>query len=243
MLKLKFMPERTRRVYQALAKEPLMKGFVLIGGTALAIQMGHRLSEDLDFWLPAAAMSKDRIDTILFKLGTQNFQHEFATPAWKISQARINGIDLLAQSRDHVIDGVKVTFFARDDVPYRHFAAMKRIEGKAQFDIAHQDTLFNMKSWLISQRVRSRDLLDLMVLLQHGRTIHGILDAGVQADPAYQREYAKEVLVGNVPLDTDDEGFDSIGLELTTADIHQFFLAAVNEYETEIAAAIKKSMT
>ena len=120
---------------------------------------------------------------------------------------------------------------------------MKRIEGKAKFDIAHQDTLFNMKSWLISQRVRSRDLFDLMVLLQHERTIQGILDAGVQADPAYQREYAKDVMVGNVPLDTDDEGFDSIGLELATEDIHQFSLTAVNEYETELAAAIKKSMT
>ena len=63
---------------------------------------------------------------------------------------------------------------------------------------------------------------------------------GVQADPAYQREYAKDVMVGNVPLDTDDEGFDSIGLELATEDIHQFFLAAVNEYETELAAAINK---
>ena len=229
MLKLKFMPDRTRRVYQALAKEPLKKGFILIGGTALSIQMGHRLSEDLNFWLPAASLSKNRIDTVLSKLGTQNFHHEIVTPAWKISQARINGIDLLSQSRDHVIDGVKVTFFACDDVPYRHFAGMKKIEGKAKFDIAHQDTLFNMKSWLISQRVRSRDLFDLMVLLQHGRTIHGILDTGVQADPAYQHKYAKNVMVGNVPLDTDDEGFDSTGLELTTEDIHPFFLAAVNE--------------
>lgn len=242
MLKLKFMPERTRRVYQALANETLMQGFVLIGGTALSIQIGHRLSEDLDFWLPAAAMSKDRIDTLLTNLGTQGFHHEFATPAWKISQARINGIDLLAQSRDHIIDRVKVTFFARDDVPYRHFSGMKRITGKSTFDIAHADTLFNMKSWLISQRIRSRDLFDLMTLLQRGRTLQGILDAGAQADPAYQREYAKEVLVGNVPLDKEDEGFDSIGLELTAQDIHRFFLAAVNAYEMEVAAAIKRTM-
>lgn len=242
MLKLKFMPPRTRRVFDALAQEPLMQGFVLIGGTALSIQLGHRLSEDLDFWLPAAAMSKERVNTILTKLGAQRFHHEFATPAWKISQARINGIDLLAQSRDHVIDGVKVTFFARNDTPYRHFAGMKTIANKTKFSIAHQDTLFNMKSWLISQRVRSRDLYDLMALVQRGKTIPDILDAGTQADPAFQREYAKEVLVGNVPLDADDEGFDSIGLELTVADIHQFFLAAVNEYETEVAAAIVRSM-
>jgi predicted nucleotidyltransferase component of viral defense system len=241
-IKLDAMPTRTRHVYQALAKEPLMDGFVLIGGTALSIQIGHRLSEDLDFWLPAAAMSKERVDAILTHLGAQGMHHEFATPAWKLTQARINGIDLLAQSRDHVVDGVKVTFFARDDTPYRHFAGMKRIAGKAGFEIAHKDTIFAMKSWLISQRIRSRDLFDLMTLMQRGKTLQDILDTGAQADPAWQREFAKEVLVGNVPLDADDEGFDSIGLAITVEDIHRFFLEAVNQYEVDVAAGIRRGM-
>jgi len=239
MLRLEFMPERTRRVFHALAREPLMQGFVLIGGTALSIQIGHRLSEDLDFWLPGAAMSKDRVDAVLSNLGKAGFHHEFVTPAWKISQARINGIDLLSQSRDHIVAGVKVTFFARDDVPYRHFASLPRIEGQAQFSIGDEETLFNMKSWLISQRVKSRDLYDLMVMMQRGQTIQDILDAGAKADPAYQREYAKEVLIGNVPVDAEDEGFESIALDATTDDVHQFFLFAVNEYEVKIAAAMR----
>lgn len=242
MLKLDCMPERTRCVFQALAKEPLMKGFVLIGGTALSIQIGHRLSEDLDFWLPGKSMSKDRVDSILSNLGQQGHSHEFATPAWKISQARINGIDLLSQSRDHIVDGVKVTFFAREDVPYRHFAQMGRIKSKTKFSIADEDALFNMKSWLISQRVRSRDLYDLMVLMQRGKTIQDILEAGAQADPSFQREYAKEVLVGNVPLDEDDEGFESVGIQVTLEEMREFFLAAVNEYEVNLASAISKAI-
>ncbi len=242
MLKLDCMPERTRRVFEVLAKEPLMKGFVLIGGTALSIQIGHRLSEDLDFWLPEKFMSKERVDSILINLGQHGIPHEFATPAWKISQARINGIDLLSQSRDHIIGGVKVTFFARDDVPYRHFAQMQRIKRKTRFSIADEEALFNMKSWLISQRVRSRDLYDLMILMQRGKTLQDILDAGVHADPSFQREYAKEVLVGNVPLDADDEGFESIALDVTLNDMYQYFLAAVNEYEMSLASTISKAM-
>jgi hypothetical protein len=238
MLRLEFMPERTRCVFEALSQEPLMQGFVLIGGTALSIQIQHRLSDDLDFWLPSAAMSKDRVDAILSNLGKTGIQHEFATPAWKLSQARINGLDLLSQSRDHVIGGAKVTFFARDDVPYRHFAAMKKIEGPARFSIADENSIFSMKSWLITQRVRSRDLYDLMVLMQRGKTIQNILDAGASADPSFQREFAKEVLVGNVPLDAEDEGFDSIGLKVTIDVVHQYFLSAVNEYEVNIAATI-----
>lgn len=117
---------------------------------------------------------------------------------------------------------------------------MKRITGKAKFDIAHQDTIFNMKSWLISQRIRSRDLLDLMTMLQRGKTLQDILDAGTQADPAFQREYAKEVLVGNVPLDEDDEGFDSIGIGITVEDIHRFFLEAANQYEVGVAEEVRR---
>jgi predicted nucleotidyltransferase component of viral defense system len=238
MLKLNSMPERTRRAFEVLAQEPLMQGFVLIGGTALSIQIAHRLSEDLDFWLPAASLSKVRVDSILSNVSKKGLLCEMATPAWKISQARINGIDLLAQSRDHIIGGVKVTFFARDDVPYRHFANMGTLKNKAKFSIANEVTLFNMKAWLISQRVRSRDLYDLMTLMQRGKTLQEILDAGAQADPSYQREYAKEVLVGNVPLDAEDEGFESIELDATLDSMYQFFLEAVNEYEVNLAREV-----
>lgn len=242
MLLLDFMPERTLRVFEALAKEPLMQGFVLIGGTALSIQTGHRLSEDLDFWYPAASMSKERVDAILFNLANAGFSHEFTTPAWRLTQARINGIDLLSQSRDHTIDGVKVTFFARQDIPYRHFAGMEFIKDQANFSIAASDTIFAMKSWLISQRVRSRDLYDLMLLMQRGKSMQQLLDAGAQADPSFQREYAKEVLLGNVPLDADDEGFESINLDASIGDVYRYFLAAVNEYEVSVAYALARAV-
>ena len=241
MLQLEFMPERTRRVFEKLSQEPLMKGFVLIGGTALSIQIGHRLSEDLDFWLPGAAMPTGCVDAILSNLGDAGFSHEFITPAWQLTQARINGIDLLSQSRDHTINGAKVAFFARDDIPYRHFARMGRIEDQASFSIATEETIFNMKSWLISKRVRSRDLYDLMALMERGKTIQDILDAGTGADPSFQREYAKEVLLGNVPLDAEDEGFEAINLDTTIDDVRQYFLTSVNEYEVSVAAAIRRA--
>lgn len=238
------MPERTRSVFEALSKQPLMSGFILIGGTALSIQAGHRVSEDLDFWLPGDRMSKPRIDAVLANLAAQGHRHEFVTPAWKISQAKINGTDLLAQSRDHVIDGVKVTFFARNDIPYQHFSGMRRIvEDGIGFEVMHKDSIFGMKAWLISQRIRSRDLFDLMVFVRdQGKSVRDILEAGLAADPGYQREYAKEVLVGNVPVDKEDEGFASIGLDVDIKAVHAFFLDRVNQYEISVAASIVRAM-
>ena len=234
------MPERTRSVFESLSTESLMSDFALIGGTALSIQIGHRLSQDLDFWLSGDRLSKPKVDAILKNLAAKGHRHELVTPAWQISQAKINGTDLLAQSRDHVIDGVKVTFFARNDAPYQHFSEMSRVgeEGVA-FAVMHKDAIFDMKAWLISQRVRSRDLFDLMVFVRnHGKTIRDILEAGMAADPTFQREYAKEVLVGNVPVDRDDEGFASIGLNMDLPSIHAFFLDRVNQYEVRVATAI-----
>lgn len=243
MLDLKFMPERTRLVYDALSREPLMDGFILIGGTALSIQIKHRLSEDLDFWIPAEKMSKNRVAVILANLNLAGIKNESAIPSWKIQQAKINGSDLLSMSQDHVVEGVKVTFFARGDIPYRHFAGMPMLKNHATFDIAYKDTIFHMKSWLLSQRVRSRDLLDLMELVKSGRSIRDILEAGKSADPTFLKEYAKDVLVGTVPLDKEDEGFNSIGVKLAIEEIYEFFLSAVNEYELLLAMSIVKTMT
>lgn len=40
----------TRRTFEALAALPLPPDFYLAGGTALALQLGHRISYDLDFF-------------------------------------------------------------------------------------------------------------------------------------------------------------------------------------------------
>jgi len=44
------LPADTRRVLEALAALSGLSDFYLAGGTALALQIGHRLSQDLDFF-------------------------------------------------------------------------------------------------------------------------------------------------------------------------------------------------
>lgn len=41
------LPPETARVWQRLESEPLLAGWYLIGGSALALRIGHRQSEDL----------------------------------------------------------------------------------------------------------------------------------------------------------------------------------------------------
>jgi predicted nucleotidyltransferase component of viral defense system len=46
------LASETRRVFDALATLPIPSDFYLAGGTALALQLGHRISSDLDFFSP-----------------------------------------------------------------------------------------------------------------------------------------------------------------------------------------------
>jgi hypothetical protein len=40
---------QTEKIFDALSRLECIKPYVLVGGTALALQLHHRLSEDLDF--------------------------------------------------------------------------------------------------------------------------------------------------------------------------------------------------
>lgn len=236
MLKLDSLPDATRRLFDHLAANALLRNFTLIGGTALALQIGHRRSEDLDFWLPAERMDKGIVSAIVRMAQEAGFEAQLVTPHHQIVAEKINGRDMLSRSQDYVIGGVKVTFFARTDVAYRHFDALTRIaDSGCSFRVMGEEGLFSMKSYVIHQRVRSRDLFDLKTFMLHDKSIDDILQAGITADPACSPEYAKSVLIGDVPLDKEDEGFDSVGVTESIQDIYTFFKTAVNDYEQAIA--------
>lgn len=237
MFNLDSLPEQTRRVFDQLAGNPLLRDFTLIGGTALALRIGHRRSEDLDFWIPAERMDKSLISDVVRLAQQAGLHAQLATPHSDIVAAKINGHDLLSCAQDYAIGGVKVTFFARADAAFRHFDTFPRApDSNTSFRIMDVDGLFAMKAYVIHQRVRSRDLFDLKTLIQNGKSIADILQAGPAADPACSIEYAKSVLMGDVPLDKADEGFDSIGVTEKIDSIYSFFRNAIDDYEQSIAA-------
>src|SRR5689334_15516611 len=69
-LHLNTLPAETRKAFDRLAQESWLKSedWYLAGGTALALQLGHRLSMDLDFFLPQKTFD---LRSLLSRLGTQ----------------------------------------------------------------------------------------------------------------------------------------------------------------------------
>ena len=75
------------------------------------------------------------------------------------------------------------------------------------------DGLLVMKSIVVYDRVKSRDIYDLMVLTRdHGYTLDDIFAAIEVYQPIRNKdlEHFKSVVTGVIPLDKTDEGFSSI---------------------------------
>ena len=241
MLDLSMMPQKTRAVFELLANESALKPYVLVGGTALSLQTHHRLSEDLDFCLFSEKLNVIELDTLIAQL-SKSHQVMLMTPTSKITQAKINGTYLLDYTRDYLIDGTKVTFFARNDIPYQYFSSLEKIyPAQTTFSLMSEIGVFEIKAWLIQKRVKSRDLFDLMWVLQKNHFgINKLFKAAHQADPAiYAEGLVKDVLTGLIPVDSDDEGFESIGLNVDLQKIYAFFTEAINEDEIRQARNLK----
>ncbi len=241
MLNTAYLAPKTRPVFEALRPRPELQGMVLVGGPALALQVGHRLSEDLDFWLPGARLNSFALDALMRDLKARGHRVFFANDPNHTTAFRINhGENLADFSQNWAVDGVKLQFFCRQDLAYNFFATLPRHKPQAvacSFELASPELLLHMKSWLIHQRARSRDLFDLWHFLKSGRSVGDIIRAAFKASPTVSEDYAKQVLMGKVPLDVGDEGFAGLAQSVSLAQIHNDFLDAINAWEVALARA------
>ena len=110
------------------------------------------------------------------------------------------------------------------------------------FGVLGVDGLKVAKTLVLGDRVRSRDIYDLMVLVRdHGYCISEILHnaqtLGINNDP----EYYKAVMTGKIPLDKEDEGLEAVGVKVVMPEIYAFFRKAVSECEIEISTQFFRS--
>lgn len=227
----KVMPEITAKVFEAFLQywtKELSEKFVLVGGTALALRIAHRTSEDLDLFSVEERISPQTSDLI------QAFLKKLKSEVG-LSYA-VKGAD--HRQVDYWIEGVKVSFCARG-LPF----LKENYEQIADLKIASMDTLIAMKGKAIqAQRTKSRDFFDVATIVHHGISpFEKVWDLMVQKYP--DAPFTEGMLVKRLldtPLDDDDEGFltletyndlptDFDGLRQFMAD--QIYSLTINEEE------------
>ncbi len=142
---LEALPTAARRALERLSTSDWLNdsAWYLAGGTALTLQVGHRTSVDLDFFLP-----KNEFNLI------DILQH-FSEPDWITDIARENTI--YGQFL-----GAKVSFIA-----YPFFVPKQTYLQYGQIKVLQSRDIGVMKIIAISQRGRKRDFLDLYWLCQN----------------------------------------------------------------------------
>jgi len=248
-LMLRFMPEATQKNFARFKDDPRLAGFTLVGGTALALQIGHRISEDLDFNIFGQKLPIKAIDELLDELAADGSTIESLITSEQNLGFKINTSENLDHYiQDYLIDGAKVTFHSRNesDRPKAQIDFLKSATkvgvSKAGFDVLGIDGLLVMKSIVVYDRVKSRDIYDLMVLTRdHGYTLDNIFAAIDAYQPIRNKdpEHFKSVVTGVIALDKDDEGFSSIHLNVKIDEIYKYFKKLINDYEIRVVQQLR----
>ena len=58
------LPRDTEQVWNLLKDQPVLAGFVLVGGSALTLRIDHRVSEDLDLAWTQARLPRNRLEAL-----------------------------------------------------------------------------------------------------------------------------------------------------------------------------------
>lgn len=131
------------------------RGFYLAGGTALALQIGHRESQDFDFFSQMTDIEPIR--------------------AWieVMPDAVIRDAD--AQTIHAEIAEVKVSFIAG----YRYPLLLSAVRA-GNLEIASVMDIALMKMLAITHRATLRDYLDLSVILRHHCTLEELIEKSME---------------------------------------------------------------
>ncbi len=240
-LNLGILQPKTKAVFDLLADQPEMSGFTLIGGTALALQIGHRISNDLDFITLSGQLPERKLDMMMTRLAGKGHTALLTTEQSQISAFRIqNGESLLKYVRDYAIDTVKVTFIAdiRNPNQIKFYKRTPKITiPDCRYTIMGLEGLKASKTLVLAGRIKSRDLYDLMILTRdHHYSIEQAMQYIEELGGNNSPEYYKAVLRGEMLLDNNDEGLKPVGVKTGMKEIYAFFNSRIDEYEIALAA-------
>jgi hypothetical protein len=230
------LPPATEAVWGALRVCRELAGFTLIGGTALALQIGHRLSEDLDLVWAGGRLPSLRIRAALDSTKLRYERHD--NPA-AVSEFADSGLELHDHQQDYLVAGVKVSFFAADTQLSR-FLSSETIDGPR---VATLSEIFASKCLVSALRSRTRDWFDLFVLLRdHGFSLHDYALVFEKAGDRLAYEVGLTRLCSGTP-DKGDEGFHSLAPGAPSIEgLADYFRARRDEFEvTEAAARLRGS--
>lgn len=157
---------QTSEVFERITRLECIKPFVLVGGTALSLQLNKRQSEDLDFmcWKKSA---KDKPEVPI-----SSIKREIESVA-NIDSTEIGGFNFVS----FVVEGVKLSFYA---APRKRIPSMQVIPFKNNLQLADIKSIGAMKMEAMLRRSKFRDYYDIYTVLHEGVDIQEMIEMALE---------------------------------------------------------------
>jgi hypothetical protein len=176
---MNILPPAQQALWRSLAPAATL-GYVLYGGTAIALRLGHRPSMDFDFFSDQPMDRQRLYSTFAF------------LPQALVRQDRQNTLEVETMPPGYA-QGVKVSFFGGIDVG-RVGEPQWTSDGVLQ--VASLDDLFATKLKVLMQRVEAKDYRDIVALLDAGQDLsYGLASARAMWPKQFQPSESLKALV------------------------------------------------
>ena len=150
VIDINYIPENTLKILEVFSKSKFADDFTLVGGTALSLQIKHRLSEDIDLIYDGETLNITKIKRNIGKL-FPNYRIIKQDGSYQI---------------DYLIEGVKLTFFSTGaiQIPFK----VKQFSFKyCNLNIAEISIISILKLSAIADRNIIRDYYDLYFIVRY----------------------------------------------------------------------------
>ena len=159
------LTENTASIFDNVSRLECIKAYILVGGTALSLQIDHRKSEDLDFMQRKQSKNeKKEVDWV-------KIQKELATVG-NITQTDILGFDHV----EFVVSNVKLSFYIAD----RKAPQMHPVSILNNIYAADISAIGAMKMEVLLRRSRFRDYYDIYSVLMEGVSFNSMMYNALQ---------------------------------------------------------------
>lgn len=162
---MKGLAPKTAALIEKISNLDCLKPYLLVGGTALSVQLSTRLSEDLDFMSWKTSQKEPR------EVDWPQIKRELE------SVAEVQNVDILGF--DHVeflVDGVKVSFYANPN----HSPVSHPVTYRNKIILADKLSIGAMKLEVMLRRSKFRDYYDIYSLLKDGANLDEMISLALK---------------------------------------------------------------
>ena len=156
-------------IIEQVSQMECIKPYILCGGTALAMQIGHRKSEDLDFMM--WRISKTEKPEVNWNL----IEKELTEKIGPIENFNMLGFDQV----EFRVKGVKFSFFVSDN----YSPISNPVDYMGNIRLADIESIMAMKMEVMLRRMKFRDYYDIYSIIKEGHSIND----GIEKARKYSR--------------------------------------------------------